>query len=246
MALEGLSGKVALVTGGAQGIGAATVRRLLAEGMRVVSADVQPSRHEGDRWLGVEADLATEAGAAAMVEAAVTRFGGVHALVTCAGIRGTALPIHELPGADFDAVMTVNVRGMFLSMAAAIRQMLAQKSGGAIVNISSLNARRANPGRVAYNSSKHAVIGLTNTAAVEYGPDGIRVNAILPGSVNTGMSALADQTCSAAGWRMDYTQRPIPRTADPAEIAGFIAWLLSDGASFQTGGAYEIDGGATI
>jgi NAD(P)-dependent dehydrogenase (short-subunit alcohol dehydrogenase family) len=253
MGFRGLESKVAVVTGGAAGVGAATVARLVDEGMKVVAVDrrieeLQKSlaRYPADRVAAAAADIATEEGCASFAKVAVSRFGALNCLVNNAGILQTKpMPLAELPVADFDRVMTVNARGTFLAMAAGIRQMVKQGVGGSIVNISSSNVLRALPDRAAYNASKHAVIGLTNTAAIEYGPHRIRVNAIYPGPVNTSMSSTSDATRAAAGFRMDFTLRPIPRKAQPEEIAGFIAWLLSDEASFQTGGAYTIDGGAT-
>jgi NAD(P)-dependent dehydrogenase (short-subunit alcohol dehydrogenase family) len=252
MSLRGLNEKVAAVTGAAGGIGAATVQRLLEEGCRVVAVDSNAelldkfvASVKSDRLVPAACDISTEDGCAAFVETGIRSFGAFHLLVNNAGIRGPIAPIAEMPVADFDRVIAVNVRGVFLGMQAALRQILKQGSGGAIVNISSLNAFRANPERAHYNSSKHAVIGLTATAAIEYGPHNIRVNAVCPGPVATAMSKLADESRAKAGWRMDYTLRPIARKAEPSEVAGFICWLLSDEASFQTGGVYTVDGGAT-
>lgn len=250
MSLKGLSGKVALVTGAAQGIGAGTVLRLVEEGCHVVAVDVQPVRArasaDSDRIVNVVADVSTDDGCRAFVRQGVEHFGSVDYLVNNAGIRGTPLPITEVPVEDFDLVFGVNVRSVFLGMRYFLRQLYAQNTAGAIVNVSSMAAMKSFPTRALYGASKRAIIGLSNVAAIENGSREIRVNTILPGSVDTPMSAEVDKRRAQMGNAADFTSNPIPRKGTPAEAASLIAYLLSDDASFQTGGVYTLDGGLSV
>lgn len=247
MSFKGLAGRTAIVTGAAGGIGSATVRRLVQEGCKVAAVDIVEASlgalaaELGGAVLPIVADVSQEAECERYVRETVARFGAVHLFVNNAGILGRRFRIVDMPVAEFDRVHGVNVRGVFLGLRAVIRQILAQKTPGAVVNLSSVGALRSRPETAAYGSSKRAVIGLANSAAVEYGHDGIRVNTICPGPINTPMLG------PAAGPGVDlnkaFADEPIPRMADPSEVAAFIAYLLSDEASFQTAGVYTIDGG---
>lgn len=246
MPLKGLSGKVAVVTGASQGIGAATAHRLLDEGCRIVAMDMKA---EGLRQFDGNPNAATITGnitkaadCDATVALAVSRFGGLHLLAHCAGILHAVSPLAEMDEEAFDHIMAVNVKGTMLMMRASLRQMVAQKQGGSIVAISSMAALRAGPTRSAYCASKRAVIGLTSTAAAEYGPQGIRVNALAPGMIDTPiihgvgpaqMEVLMNQV----------RQRPIPRLGQPEEMANVMAWLLSEESSYVTGSLQLADGG---
>jgi 3-oxoacyl-[acyl-carrier protein] reductase len=244
MAFRGLAGKTAIVTGAAQGIGAGVVERLAAEGCRVVAVDVKPIAAKGEAILPFTADVSTEAGCDAYVQAAVERFGSVDLFFNNAGVIGKLIPIHELPLEEFDRVHAVNVRGVFLGLRAVLRRMVAQGRGGAIVSTASVGAIRGHRGSAAYASSKRAVIGLSQAAALENGARGIRVNTICPGPVDTPM--LQPALGTGIDIAMAFANQAIPRAAQPAEIAAFVAYLLSDEASFHTGGIYPVDGGFTI
>ena len=205
MALDGLSGKVAIVTGGGGGIGAATARRLAAEGVRVVVVDANADAADDvaaslPAGLAVAADVSVEQDVDRYVSAAVTQFGRIDLHHLNAGIAGTLAPLPELTAEEFDRVLAVNLRGVFLGLRAAFRRYAAQDGGGAIVTTASIAGLRGAADLLPYHTSKHGVIGLTRGAAVYGGPLGVRVNAVAPGIVPTGLlSQPATEERGAAG-----------------------------------------------
>ncbi len=245
---------VAIVTGAGGGIGAAVVRALVARGYAVAAVDRDAAPVDalaaelGEQVLAVAADVSTAEGAEAYVQATLERFGRIDHLHNNAGIEGRAVAIEESDPADFDRVLTVNARGVYLGMRAVLPHLYAQGSG-TIVNTASQAGLEGVPRLSAYVASKHAVIGLTRTAALEAGPRGVRVNAIAPGQIDTRMIASLEEQ-----WNPDDAQAvqqmliagiPLGRYGTPEEMAALVAWLMSDEASFINGAVITADGGTT-
>jgi NAD(P)-dependent dehydrogenase (short-subunit alcohol dehydrogenase family) len=251
--MRGLDGRVAIVTGAAGGIGAATARRLSAEGVRVVLADMDEAGVRAlaetlpapSAWL--RADVRAESGVAGCVDLAVRRFGRVDFHHLNAGVAGSLAAFPDLTAEEFDQVMAVNVRGVFLGLRAAFRQFAAQGGPGAVVITASIGSLRGSADLLPYQTSKHAVLGLLHGAAVYGGPLGIRVNAVAPGIVPTELFA---NTPDAPGGRDDMVKRasttPLRRAGTGEEIASVVAFLLSDDAGYITGEVVSADGGAAI
>ena len=255
--LRGLEDQVAIVTGGAGGIGAASARRLSAEGAKVVVVDTDESRARmvaeslpgPGAWVG--ADVSDEAGVKRYMDAAVSQFGRVDLHHLNAGIAGSLAALPDLTVEEFDQVMAVNVRGVFLGIRAAFRQFARQdpmpRSSGAIVITASIGSLRGSADLIPYQTSKHAVLGLLHGAAVYGGPLGIRVNAVAPGIVPTELFAA---TPDAPGGKDDMTRRasttPLRRAGTPEDIAAVVAFLLSADAAYLTGEVVSADGGASI
>jgi NAD(P)-dependent dehydrogenase (short-subunit alcohol dehydrogenase family) len=247
MPLAGLDGKVVIVTGGAAGIGRAVVERLLAEGSSVVAVDVADVDLSDERLLPVQADVSTEEGTERYFEAALERFGRVDGLHANAGIAEPGPTIAETEPADFDRMLAVNLRGAFLAIRRMLRTLDAQGTKGSIVATSSVLGLHGMAGSGSYCASKAGVIALTKTAAIEAGPAGHRVNAILPGPIDTPMAARIREGLPAeeqeAFSRSLVDLVPLARFGQAAEVAALVAWLLSDESSYATGGVYSIDGG---
>jgi NAD(P)-dependent dehydrogenase (short-subunit alcohol dehydrogenase family) len=245
--------RVALITGGGSGIGRAAALRLAAAGMRVIVADIdgtgaeatlQALRAAGGTGIARRTDVTRSDEVDALVCAAVAAFGRLDCAFNNAGIQDEHGRLLDCAEDVFDRTMAVNVKGVWLCMRAQIRQMLAQGGGGAIVNTASVAGLRGAPSMAAYSASKHAVVGLTKTAAAEYAIKGIRINAVCPGVIRTPMYdriAAADPRTAAIAQKM----HPIGRIGEADEVAATVEWLFSDAASFVVGQTIAIDGGFT-
>jgi NAD(P)-dependent dehydrogenase (short-subunit alcohol dehydrogenase family) len=245
-----LHDRVAIVTGAAQGIGHAIAKRLLDEGARVLLCDLDATRvadaaraldPAGKRTSTHAGDVSRKATAIALVDAAVAAFGRVDILVNNAGITHAA-EFLDLDEADFDRVLAVNLKSMFVCGQAAARRMVAQKSGGAIVNLSSVNAILAIANQVPYVVSKGGINQLTKVMALALAPHGIRVNGIGPGTIATEMAKKAVLGSEEAK-RKILSRTPMGRLGEPEEIAAVAAFLASDDASYLTGQTIYPDGG---
>lgn len=242
------SGKVALVTGAGSGMGRAAARLFAEAGARVIVCDIDTRGEEtaasiraaGGEAIFVATDVSSASSVAAMIERTVAAFGGLDCAFNNAGVLLENRPAAEWDEGIFDRTMSVNARGVMLCMKHEIRQMLRQ-GRGAIVNNASVEAFSGVPGHAGYTASKHAVLGLTRTAAVEYAARGIRVNAVCPGAIRTPMVDAATAAIGGADSLAAY--HPIGRIGEPEEVAHAALWLCSDAASFVTGQALAVDGG---
>lgn len=235
MSGDDLRGRVGLVTGGASGIGAATVELLRSRGVTVVAADLRA----GD---GVEAlDVTDEVAVDALVATIVERYGRLDLAANVAGTPGVYANVADSSTDVWRSTMAVNLDGVYFCVRAELRAMRAA-GGGSIVNVASSAGRMGVPGLAAYSASKHGVIGLTKSAALEVAREGIRVNAVLPGSVRTPMLRGFVGGDESLLERMGQ-RAPMGRLGEPDEIAEAIVWLLSDAARFVTGNTLAPDGG---
>jgi NAD(P)-dependent dehydrogenase (short-subunit alcohol dehydrogenase family) len=244
-------GKVALVTGAGGGIGLATAAAFAKADASVVLADrneervgkaAEGLRAAGHNTTGVACDVTDTAQVEAMIARAVSTYGRLDAAFNNAGVNSEAAPLLETSDDEFERVMNVSLRGVWNCMKGELRQMMAQGSG-AIVNCSSIGGLKGSVGRSAYSASKHAVIGLTRSAALDYAAKGIRVNAVCPGMVTTPMAALVTKNYDPDIVRRMVAQEPIGRFGEPEEIATAVLWLCSPAASFVLGHAMTADAG---
>ncbi len=250
--MKEFDGKVALVTGGGSGIGRATALAFARHGAQVVIGDRDVQRGEetvsmirdaGGTATFRGADVLVAAEVEALVDHAIETYGRIDVAFNNAGIEGDVCPLAEQTEANYDAVMDINVKGVWLSMKYEIPRMLEQ-GGGAIVNCSSVAGVIGFPGIGIYAASKHAVIGLTKTAALEYSAKGIRINAVNPGLINTEM---ADRLAAGIGTSKEDLAplHAIGRIGRTEEVADAVLWLCSAKASFMTGHSLIVDGGFT-
>ncbi len=246
MPFEGLEGKVAIVTGAASGIGLATATRLAKEGAKVALVDVNAERVEqaaqaigGDSAVAVAGDVSSEEEVARYFGELKERFGRIDLLHNNAGIGGQPVPLAETTMDDFDRLVRINYRGVFLNLREMIRAALDQGDGATIVNTASGTALHGVPGLSAYAGTKAAILSLTRNAAVEYAKEGVRVNAVVPGPVGTPLFEAFPDEFQAGAEQFN----PQGRRGTPDEIAAVVAFLLSNESTYITGAAYNVDGG---
>ncbi|MFT7598401.1 MAG: NAD(P)-dependent dehydrogenase (short-subunit alcohol dehydrogenase family) [Acidimicrobiales bacterium] len=248
--------KVVVITGAGGGIGRAAAVLFAGEGASIVAVDRDASSladtvtaisESGGQIHAVAGDVTSSADVQAYVQAAVDTFGGVDILFNNAGIEGVVTSLESYPEEDFDRVIAVNVKGVWLGMK-YVADAMRQRGGGVIINTASVAGLRGTPGLIAYGASKHAVVGMTKTAAAELAPAGIRVNAVCPAPIETRMMRSIESGAAPddpEAFKKQATERiPLGRYGEPEEVAALVAFLASDDAAFITGGIYPIDGGS--
>ena len=239
--------KVVLITGGYGGIGLATAKMFKECGAKVAISDINPETTklaESLGMLGLVVDVSNEEQVKSMVESVVEHFGKLDFAYNNVGIHAPVLPCDELESKDFDRVIAVNLRGCFLCMKYELKEMKKHKSG-AIVNCSSQSGIVGTAGLTAYTASKHAIIGMTKCAALEYAREGIRINALCPGTSDTPMVADAIKRAPEHMAKI-IDEIPLGRMGKAEEIASAVLYMMSDNAKFMIGHALVMDGGFTV
>jgi NAD(P)-dependent dehydrogenase (short-subunit alcohol dehydrogenase family) len=249
-----LQDKIALITGGAAGIGLETARLFLAEGAKVAlvdlgEADLKQAAADlncPEDVLTIPADVSSQEDTARYVQATLDRFGRIDVFFNNAGIEGKVAPIVDQKIDDFDRVMAVNVRGSFLGLKHVLPGMMQQKSGS-IINMSSIAGLTGSANAAPYITSKHAIVGLTRAAAIEAAPANVRVNSVHPSPINTRMMRSLEEgfspgNASEAQKQLEATI-PLARYGESVDVAQLVLFLGSDDAAFITGGQYPVDGG---
>jgi NAD(P)-dependent dehydrogenase (short-subunit alcohol dehydrogenase family) len=249
--------KVVLVTGGAGAIGFAACERFASEGASIAIVDrnsaatgeaVAKLRTAGHRAEGFVADVGSESDVERALADTVKAFGRLDVLFNNAGIAGVVAPVHELAAADWDDIVRINLRGVFLVQRYCLRAMIAAKVKGSVVNMaSSMSGFDVLAGGAGYAATKHAILGLTRVAALDVARYGIRVNAVCPGVIETSLGVpAADQAAYRAGIARFANRIPLRRIGQPADVAAVVAFLASDEAAHVTGVGWLIDGGQTM
>ena len=251
---EDFAGKVALVTGAAGGMGRATAQAFAAAGAKVVAADIAADEGEqtaklirgnGGEAVFVRTDVSDAADVEAAVATAVNEYGGLDCAANMAAIETETTFLADCEEATFDRLVAVNLRSIFLCLKYEIRAML-QRGGGSIVNIASTNSFRPLPKQAVYTATKHGVIGLTKTAAIEYAGKGIRVNAVAPGAIDTPMLRGAIAARGSDEAEVNSRLSLVGRFGDPTEIANAVLWLCSDRSTYTIGHTLAVDGGYLV
>ena len=233
------SGRVALVTGAASGIGEAVARRLLGEGAAVASLDLEP--HASDGILGIAGDVSSSSDVDAAVDRVERELGPLEILVCCAGVPGASLGTLEVTDEEWRRVLAVNADGVFFCNRAASARMV-PRGYGRIVNVASIAGKEGNPMAAAYSASKAAVIALTKAVGKDLARSGVVVNCVAPAVIETPILDGISQE------HVDYMVERIPmgRMGRPAEVAALVCWLASEECSFSTGATYDISGGRAV
>jgi NAD(P)-dependent dehydrogenase (short-subunit alcohol dehydrogenase family) len=246
----GLEGKVGLVTGGTSGIGRDTAILFAKAGVKVVVAGrrepegqetIELVRSAGGDGLFVKTDVSKAAEVEELIQKTVDKFGRLDIAFNNAGIEGVWVPIVNQSEKDWDRTIGINLKGVWLCLKYEIRQMLKQDGGGAIVNMASISGLMGSVGAGAYSASKHGVVGLTKTAALETARSGIRINAVCPAAIETSMAERLFGVPEVHKYVLGC--HPIGRFGRPAEVAEAVVWMCSDRASFMTGQSLVLDGG---